>query len=457
MRCIGLDLGSTTIKGAVLDLSKASLSQFHSEPFPGPEPSQISLGHEVCLEKVMAAAQSVLARLIQAAPDADDLFVCSQMGGLVLSNSRGTPLSPYFSWRDQRTLGNYSDESSFLAEAENRIGPEGLSTLGNELKAGSASALLFWLNQKGLIPSGAVASSLGEWFVAHLTQGPLSMHPSMAIGWLDLTRKDWGHESFEKLGLSQVTFPKLLNDIAPVGSFHLGHRALRVHPALGDQQCALFGTNLRSGELSVNASTGSQVSRLKTKFTPGPYQSRFYFDDLILDTVTHIPAGRSLNAIVDLLTEIPRANGVSLDAWGYIAKVLGKAPNSVDNSSDGLACGLSFFPGPLGQNGHLSGITLENLSVRNWIVAALDSMAQGYRVCAERLGPVSLWNGMVLSGGLAHSLPTLCERIRSVFGTIPIRETPGTEETLMGLLHLAQKHLGISQTLANSHSSGAIE
>ena len=116
MRCLGLDLGSTSIKGAVLDLSRANLSQFHSEPFPGPESTNIPLGHEVCLDKVMAATHSVLARLIDAAPDADELYICSQMGGLVLSDSNGKPLSRYMSWRDQRTLSNFSTDISFLIQ-----------------------------------------------------------------------------------------------------------------------------------------------------------------------------------------------------------------------------------------------------------------------------------------------------------------------------------------------------
>ncbi len=446
MRCLGLDLGSTTIKGAVLDLGMANLSHFHSEPFPGPNLNQLALGHEVSLEKVMAATQAVLARLIQTEPEANDLFICSQMGGLVISNSRGIPYSPYLSWRDQRSLSEFSKGSSFLAEAEKRIGQKGLSNLGNELKAGTASTLLFWLDQNGLVPKGAVASSLGEWVVAQLANKPISMHSSMAIGWLDLANDDWGYESFELLGLGKIKFPTLMRHISPIGNIQIGGRTLRIYPALGDQQCALFGTNLDDGELSVNASTGSQVSRLRSNFLPGPYQSRFYFDGKILDTITHIPAGRSLNAIIDFLTEISRANGCTLDPWDYIKNELKHTENAPPHGSNGLECGLSFFPGPLGEKGYLSGITLENLSVRNLMVAAIESMAKGYRFCSEKLGPAHKWGGIVLSGGLAHSLPTLRERIGSLFEGIAIRETPGKEETLMGLLRIARKKLGLTKT-----------
>jgi hypothetical protein len=58
---------------------------------------------------------------------------------------------------------------------------------------------------------------------------------------------------------------------------------------------------------------------------------------------------------------------------------------------------------------------------------------------------------------LAHSLPTLRERIGEAFGNIAIRETRGIEETLMGLLRLAQNQSGFSSAPENQHPSGVIE
>ncbi|MFO1007170.1 MAG: hypothetical protein U0929_14505 [Planctomycetaceae bacterium] len=54
-------------------------------------------------------------------------------------------------------------------------------------------------------------------------------------------------------------------------------------------------------------STGSQVSCVTRKFVPGPYQSRYFFGGHYLEHESRIlPAGRSLNALVDLLTEMQR-------------------------------------------------------------------------------------------------------------------------------------------------------
>jgi hypothetical protein len=64
---------------------------------------------------------------------------------------------------------------------------------------------------------------------------------------------------------------------------------------------------IRLEELSVNISAGAQASLLTSRFQPGGYQTRPYFDGLYLNTVTHIPAGRSLGILLDLLCELAKA------------------------------------------------------------------------------------------------------------------------------------------------------
>ena len=58
----------------------------------------------------------------------------------------------------------------------------------------------------------------------------------------------------------------------------------------------------------------------------GDYQTRPFFDGRFLATITHIPAGRSLNALVGLLSELAEAQGLSLaDPWPYIVREAGEA------------------------------------------------------------------------------------------------------------------------------------
>jgi hypothetical protein len=150
--------------------------------------------------------------------------------------------------------------------------------------------------------------------------------------------------------------------------------------------------------------------------------------------VTHLPAGRSLNVIVDLLTELALAEGVTLrDPWGNLMrKVAAIADTELDVD-------LSFFAGPLGDTGVIDGITTENLNAGELFYAAFRNMAENYARCAAWLDPDNAATSVVLSGGLTKSAPVLRRLIAHHFQK-PLREADG-EETLLGLLHLARTAL----------------
>ena len=76
---------------------------------------------------------------------------------------------------------------------------------------------------------------------------------------------------------------------------------------MGDHQAALAGAFLGERELSLNISTGSQASLFTPTWQPGNYQTRPFFDGRFLNTITHIPAGRALNVLFKLLTELAEA------------------------------------------------------------------------------------------------------------------------------------------------------
>jgi xylulokinase len=66
-----------------------------------------------------------------------------------------------------------------------------------------------------------------------------------------------------------------------------------VFTPVGDQQASLLGVGLREDEVAVNVGTGGQVARILREFSYGThYQTRPYFEDLFLATITHLPAGR---------------------------------------------------------------------------------------------------------------------------------------------------------------------
>lgn len=431
MRCLGLDIGSSSIKGAVLDLETSSVSHIVREPFPDAVAGIPSGFHEVAPDEIFARASTVLDRLCSHAPDATTLLSCGQMGGIMLVDQKLRPLTNYLSWRDQRTTVRDADGATTLDRLRGCWSDAVFEDLGKELKPGSATSLLYWLAEQQQLPAEATPVTVGDYVIARLCNAVPGMERTQGIGMLDLRTNGWHHRAFAALGLDALRWPELTHEREPIGSFHRNGRTLTCYPVIGDQQAALRGIGLQPHELSINASTGSQVSQITAEFRPADCQTRPWFDGQFLNTITHIPAGRSLTVLEALLTELSRLAGVKIEnSWQLIQQA------AQSSTGQGLSCDLSFFASAMGCDGRISGITTENLTVGNLFDAAFEFMADSYLTCSRRLSPEPTWNQIAISGGLVQSFASLRKKIESRF-PFPIRDVAEQEETLIGLIRAA--------------------
>ena len=432
MQTLGIDFGSTTIKGAVLDLDSGEIHSLVRADFPPPIPGLPSGRFEVDPRAIQTATEQVLFELLRVAPAATSLYSAGQMGGTILVDPTGAALTNYLSWRDQRSLDLNDQGVSDLQAIRQQWDGQLLSQLGNELPAGSTACLLYWLKKRGQLPSAAAPATVADYVIGRLCGTAPQMHETHALGMRNLQSGDWHHEAYSRLGLEGIRWPTAADLSRPVGSFQHGLRTIACYPSVGDQQCALRGVGLTRDDLSVNVSTGSQVSLRRSQFESGEYQTRPYFNGDFLNTMTHLPAGRSLNVLVDLLTELARAEGVTLrHPWATISDLVA-AVEETDLQVD-----LAFFAGPLGSRGSLREISTENLTIGHLFRAAFRSMADNYQLCADRLCPTRTWSRLVLSGGLTQTMPVLRKLLQDRFD-VPIRDSLIGEETLAGLLDIAR-------------------
>jgi sugar (pentulose or hexulose) kinase len=435
MRCLGVDIGSSSIKGAVLDVSGDIVTEIVKVPFPEPIAGLPGGFHEVSAGAVLAGVREVLGELLRRCPESGRVRFCSQMGGILLLSESGECLTEYLSWRDQRTLqavgGGVGSGGTWLERARGLLSEEVFCELGRELKPGSATSLLYWLQCHGRLPAGAIPATVGDYVTAALCGIRPRLHRTQGLGMINLITGEWHRGALGTLGLGGLSWPEFAGDTEVIGEMELGGKRLQCYASIGDQQAALLGIGLESGELSVNLSTGAQVSRITAGFEPGECQTRCWFGGQYLNTVTHIPAGRSLTVLEALLTELPRAMGVSVaDSWRLIGEAC-----EVAGDSGGLECDLSFFASAMGSEGRLSGITTENLTVGHLFQAAFDFMARASAECASRLSREPVWRRVALSGGLAQAFPALRRKLGAALPW-PMREVAVAEETLLGLLKL---------------------
>lgn len=432
---LAIDLGGTFVKGAVLDVAAGRLEHVATASFPpclagGPEGRR-----ELAPEAVLAAAEAMVDALQAVAPGATDLFLCGQMHGLVLVDRRGHAHGTASTWQDARALRPGPDGRAPYEALRAALTPADVAALGEPPMPGYPLAVLHATPRlaDGLAPLGLAA------YVACRLAGAsptCDLTDAAAAGAADLRAGTWHHDLLARLGLGGMRWPEIVPSGAALGTYRHGHRPLTVHAAIGDQQAALLGALLGPDELSLNVGTGSQVSRRLAAPTGGAYQLRPFVDGGWLATVTHLPAGRALNVLYKLVTELGHGDLDEAGAWEVIERRARAAGPS------GLKADISFFPGRLGAEGAFTGITEENFSVGDVFRAAYEAMAANYAEAARQVDPTGATRGVVLSGGLGHRAGLLAELAHARLGQ-PVRRSVCPEETLYGLLVLASARLGV--------------
>jgi sugar (pentulose or hexulose) kinase len=445
MALIGIDIGTTFIKGAVLDPDSLALEHTRRIPFPEALPGLPPLYREYDPQVILAAVRRLLDELLPLAGACEGLVMSSLMHCLVLTTPDGQPRSNVTTWQDQRVMmAHPSGAGTYFDVLAGRISPADRRRLGNELRAGQPLGLLFWLAEQGKLPAQDLTlASLPDFIIANLCGVPAvteSTH-AMSHGVLNLETMDWHHGLLADLGLDGLGWPEIRPHGAVAGRFSYQGRPIPCFTPVGDYQCSLAGALLDYGELSLNISTGSQVSLLRPRAEFGNFQTRPFFDGRFLINITHIPAGRSLNLLLRLLSELADAHHVELpDPWPYITQ----AAAAVENKE--LRVDLAFFNSSCGDHGSITAVREEELTAGHLFRAAFENMTENYYASALRLSPAQEWRNLVFSGGLAQKIPVLRELICAKFQA-EYRLCPTQEDSLLGLLALGMVFSGRQPTL----------
>jgi sugar (pentulose or hexulose) kinase len=445
MSFIGIDLGTSFIKGAVLNLEARELHHVQRTPFPPQLENTAPLACEFDPNEILAAVRRLIVELAPHAPDCEGIVMCSQMHGMVLMNSRLEAMSNCVTWRDQRVLAPYfSGPESYYQVLTGRIDPQHVKQLGNELDPGRPLCYLFWFREQGKLESGLAPVSLPDFALSVLCGSApgVEITNAGAYGALNLETLNWHEEVIEELGLANLHWPALRKPGEVVGHLNVQGRRVPCYTPVGDYQCALVGALFGAEEVSLNIATGSQVSRMTPELRLGDYQTRPFFEGRFLNTFTYPPGGRALNVIVDLLCQLARSKGVDLgDPWEAIAR----AAEEVADTD--LEVDLNFFPTPRGNRGRIANIRGDNLTLGHLFRAAFQNMADNFYDCAVRLCPGKSWKNLLFSGGLACKLEVLRRVIQQRFAA-SCRIPPFKEDTLFGLLILASVFSGRAESIA---------
>lgn len=248
-----IDLGSTNIKYVT-----SRLVEFRSVRFPEPIINENGI-FEVDPEKIMQLIEGIINFI-----NPNEVYFSTQMHGYLLFN-KGKRVTNYISWRDERAK---NETPTFSID----------KSYGVDIKPNLPRLSL----QKQVIEYDEFMT-LGS-FVAHSLTGNNATHIT------DLTPSGLYNRLKKKYDPLPFKTPKVFDKVRPVGKYN----GCDIYAPVGDHQCSVRGIiDKYSTEdcYVLNIGTASQLCCINDVFLIGEFESRPYFENKTLCTISRLPGG----------------------------------------------------------------------------------------------------------------------------------------------------------------------
>lgn len=261
MKTIGIDIGTTTISGVVIDMDQKNVIESRTVSNGSFLQTAYDWERIQDVDVIVRKAQALLDELLECHPDAAAIGLTGQMHGIVYINKEGKHVSPLYTWQDRR--GDLADEKTGVSPVE-----EIREKTGAVVSSGYGLVTQLSLQRWGLVPEDAAAlCTIGDYLGMVLTgrDRPL-IHISNAasLGLFDSRNLRFDLENLRKCGISEELLPEVTADVEVLGLY----RGIPVHAAIGDNQASFLGAaGNQENVLLINMGTGGQISLLTDEYT----------------------------------------------------------------------------------------------------------------------------------------------------------------------------------------------
>lgn len=371
MKAIGIDIGTTSVCGVVIDVESGKIIKSSTKNSCAFLTGFYEWEKIQSVEKIMSVADEILDELID--NDVKVIGVTGQMHGIVYVNSAGEAVSPLYTWQDER--GNQPYKSTTYARYL-----ESYSGYGNVTD--------FYNRENRIRPECATGyCTIHDYFVMRLCglKKPI-MHSSDAasFGCYDLKKNKFNYDC----------------DVDIVANYSIAgeYKGIPVSVAIGDNQASVFSTLADEDDILLNIGTGSQVSIVSdTPVMVDNIETRPYFEDKYLIVGSALCGGRAYSLLRNFYSEI----------LGYAAYVdenkVYQIMNRMLEKADVATLTVDTRFAGTRQNpelcGSISGLTCENFNPSQLTLGVLRGMAEELyemygRMNTQKFGIVGSGNGM---------------------------------------------------------------
>ncbi len=386
MKAIGIDIGTTTVCGIVLDMQTGEVAEvctldndsgISGKPYERLQDAQ----------RIWGLVQGMYHQFLQHFSDICCIGLTGQMHGIVYTDAQGCAVSPLYTWQDER--GNETDQATgqtYVQQLSDRT--------GFAMASGFGLTTHYYQTIHHQIPEQAVHFCAIHDYIGMRLAGrrePLVTSSTAAsFGCFDIKNSRFDTDAIKRAGMEESYLPQCQD-----GCILLGYtpQGIAVSAGVGDNQASVIGS-VKDVQKSVliNVGTGAQVSVGADHWIDAKHvELRPVTGDAYLLVGSSLCGGRAYAAMeqflrrtVMLMTgEDPGSLYQKMDE--ILAQREAAAKASGDAAGSGAAGGdssLQFRTSFCGTReepeltGCIGGLTLLNFTPEEFIYGVLAGMAQ---------------------------------------------------------------------------------
>ena len=406
---IGLDIGTTSVGGILVDLDGGRVVSSLTRANGGFVKTENEAFKEQDAVSLMQMLKEILDTLLEGKSDVCAIGITGQMHGIVYLDKDGSPVSNLKIWQDGRGNLPYKNGTyaSFMSEAT-----------GYPLATGYGCVTYFYDKINGMIPENAVSLCTVHDLAAMTLSGKSSpvTHPSDAasLGLYSVENDRFDTEALKTLGLDAEMLPKVETGFSLCGEY----KGIPVAVAIGDNQASFIESVKNMGQSGlINIGTGAQISCAVPSLPKGTtLDVRPLTDKNYIIAGSALCGGRAYAMLERLFRRIAEeVTGSKVDsAYKMMDRLMEnaeiKSPITVDTRFSGTRADPSL-------KGSITGIGADNFDIETLCDGFMTGMATELYGLYDEMKPYlgSEMTHMIASGNGVRFNSSLKDRLERVF------------------------------------------
>ena len=420
MKTAGIDIGTTTISGVVLEKEENGQAKI-LEAKTVENGCFIETGNEweriQYAKEIVERAVNLLDYFLEKYPHVERIGLTGQMHGIVYVDKEGNCVSPLYTWQDARGSICDGDQIPLTEEIRERC----------QIHAASGYGLVTHIYniRHNLVPDSALSfCTIMDYFGMQLTGRKKAMvHASngASFGFFNVQKNAFMTEELYKMGVEEQWLPQVCTRIEALGSY----RERIVTTAIGDNQASFLGAaGNENNTLLVNMGTGGQISVLSDQyFTAEGIEARPFLHGTYLLAGASLCGGKAYALLEKFFREfVKEATGQEKPLYKTLEKLAGDGKASCTGRENRKKLQIeTTFDGTRvhpEQTGSITNLSTDNFTPAAFVYGTLEGMSrelyQMYQTIQNGTGMQI--KRMIGSGNGLRKNPVLCEIVEEMFG-----------------------------------------